>query len=59
MNGIKNNTDENMIECSICLKEIPESAAKIGEAQDYLQHFCGIDCYQKWQKKHQDTKDKD
>lgn len=50
-----------MIECAICLKEIPESEAKIFEAQDYLQHFCGIDCYKKWQdqQKHQNASDED
>ena len=53
MNAIKHSNDESMIECSICLKEVPESEAKIAEAQDYIRHFCGIDCYKKWQ----DTKD--
>jgi len=54
MNDNKDVNDETMIECSICLKEIPESEAKIAEAQDYIQHFCGINCYKKWQDQQQD-----
>ena len=51
MNVINDMTDETLIECSICLNEIPESEAKSPEAQDYIQHFCGIDCYKEWQDK--------
>ncbi|MBL1276194.1 MAG: DUF3330 domain-containing protein [Ectothiorhodospiraceae bacterium] len=36
------------IACSICLAEIPESVAVSSEADDYTQHFCGIDCYTIW-----------
>lgn len=43
------NTD--LVKCEICLKEVPKSEAKISEAQDYVMHFCGLDCYDKWQKK--------
>ena len=41
--------DDEMIACSICLQEIPKSEAKIAEAEDYIQHFCGLECYSKWQ----------
>ena len=41
--------DDEMIECSVCLKEVPKSEAKIAEAQDYVQYFCGLECYTKWQ----------
>ncbi len=36
------------ISCSVCLTEIPESVAVSSEADEYTQHFCGIDCYTKW-----------
>ena len=39
------------VKCEVCLKEVPKSAAKIAEAQDYVMHFCGLDCYEKWEKK--------
>jgi hypothetical protein len=36
------------VACSVCLKEIPESVAMSSEADEYTQHFCGIECYNKW-----------
>lgn len=47
----KDMINTQLIDCSICLKEIPESEAKIFEAQDYLQYYCGLECYQQWQEK--------
>lgn len=44
-------TDTVLIKCEICLKEVPKSEAKISEAQDYVMHFCGLDCYDEWHKK--------
>lgn len=40
--------DLELIACDICLKEVPLSEATVPEATDYVVHFCGIDCYQKW-----------
>ena len=37
------------VACEICLKEIPKSEAKTGEAGDYVLYFYGLDCYEKWQ----------
>ncbi|CAG0930194.1 MAG: hypothetical protein EFKGCFLK_01173 [Rhodocyclaceae bacterium] len=34
------------LECEMCLKEIPASAAFTPEGSEYVGHFCGIDCYQ-------------
>ena len=36
------------VSCKVCLAEIPESVAKSSEADEYTQHFCGIECYNKW-----------
>ena len=36
--------------CQICLEEIPESVSKSQEADEYAQHFCGIECYSLWKK---------
>lgn len=41
-------TEPENVSCSICLKEIPESVAMSSEADEYTQHFCGTECYQKW-----------
>lgn len=37
-----------LVACDICLKEVPISEATVPEATDYVVHFCGIECYQKW-----------
>lgn len=47
--------ETDKVACEVCLKEIPRSEAKTEEAMDYVVHFCGLDCYQKW---HQEESDK-
>jgi len=38
------------VQCGACRKEVPRSEALVPEAQDYLFHFCGKECYEKWKK---------
>lgn len=40
-----------LCECETCCKQIPLSAALTPEGADYVRHFCGVDCYEKWLKK--------
>jgi len=40
--------DHELIECSTCLQEVPLSEANNAEAVDYVAHFCGLECYDKW-----------
>jgi len=49
MNDTHKPEDEH-VKCDVCMKEIPASEAKNAEASDYVAHFCGLDCYDKWQK---------
>ncbi|MFZ2161130.1 MAG: DUF3330 domain-containing protein [Sideroxyarcus sp.] len=44
------NMDEQ-VPCDVCHKEIPLSEAKRFEAQDYVAHFCGLECYSTWKKR--------
>lgn len=37
-----------IIQCEICMKEIPASEASSAEAQDYVRHFCGLECFDRW-----------
>ena len=39
-----------VLTCAVCLKEIPADAIRVTDAQDYVQHFCGLDCLDAWQK---------
>lgn len=50
-------TEPETIECKVCLKEVPKSEAKISEVEDYVQHFCGLECYKKWQDQQPSDKD--
>jgi hypothetical protein len=45
--------DRELVACEVCLKEIPMSEASNCEASDYVIHFCGLECYERWRK--QDT----
>lgn len=38
------------VTCKMCMKEIPISEAIVPEATDYVAHFCGVKCYDKWRK---------
>jgi len=42
------NSDDKLVECEICMKEIPRSEAKMEEASNYVAYFCGLDCFDKW-----------
>jgi hypothetical protein len=46
-------TNPIYITCEVCLAEIPVSVSMSSEADDYAQHFCGIECYNIWR----DTED--
>ena len=36
--------------CAVCLKEVPPDAINVTDAQDYVHHFCGLNCLEAWQK---------
>lgn len=42
------------VPCEVCLKEIPRAEAVNAEAEDYVMHFCGLDCYRAWAAKPED-----
>jgi len=41
------------VPCEVCLKEIPRSEAQVSEARDYVAYFCGLECYELWNKQAQ------
>ena len=45
-----------LVKCEVCLKEVPKSAAKNAEAQDYVAYFCGLDCYETWEEEQRKEK---
>lgn len=40
----------SVVSCAVCLKEVPADAIRLADAQDYVLHFCGLDCLEAWQK---------
>jgi hypothetical protein len=36
------------VACSVCRQQVPMSEAMNAEASDYVAHFCGLDCFQRW-----------
>ncbi len=43
------------VACAVCMKEISFSEAIVPEAKDYVAHFCGPDCYEKWRQQEDRT----
>jgi hypothetical protein len=41
------------VSCDLCMKEVPIDEANSFEAVDYVIHFCGLECFEKWKKKKQ------
>ncbi|MDH5325033.1 MAG: DUF3330 domain-containing protein [Gammaproteobacteria bacterium] len=42
--------EPDLVACEICLEEIPVSASIHQEADEYVQHYCGIECYSQWKR---------
>lgn len=40
--------DVELIDCEVCMKELPKSEALVPEATDYVVYFCGLDCLERW-----------
>ncbi len=43
------NVIEPTTSCCVCCKEIPLDAAFTPEGTKYVEHFCGLDCYERFQ----------
>ena len=45
-----------VVSCAVCLAEVPKDLASSSDSQDYVQHFCGLECLAQWQKRSQGNK---
>jgi len=55
MNDVdKASNNMQLIECEVCLTEIPKSGALSEETSDYVMYFCGLECYDKWREQDDD-----
>ena len=57
MSEHSDNNEPELVSCKVCLKEVPKSEANSAEAQEYVMYFCGVDCYDQWQKGEDSDKD--
>ncbi len=46
---LREHPGQETIECKVCLKEVPASAAQNAECEDYVFYFCGSECFDKWE----------
>ena len=51
--------ESEKVACAVCLKEIPISEEKSGQAVDYVIHYCSLECYDTWQKQSEKTNQKE
>jgi len=42
--------NEEKIACHVCKATIPKSAAVHAEGEEYVLHFCNLDCLDYWKK---------
>lgn len=48
--------EPEQVSCEVCFKEIPISEASSVKATDYIMYYCGLDCYEKWNKQEEESK---
>ncbi|MEW5755082.1 MAG: DUF3330 domain-containing protein [Pseudomonadota bacterium] len=46
------------IACDVCMKEIPKDLATSEEGVEYVYHFCGQECFDKWHRQKQGDNNK-
>lgn len=42
-------TSAEVVKCEICCRELARSEAQSVEAQTYVAHVCGPECYDEWE----------
>lgn len=42
--------NDGLLNCTTCINEIPHSEAFSPEAVDYVLYYCGIECYELWER---------
>jgi hypothetical protein len=50
--------EEEKISCHVCKKIIPKAAAVHAEGEEYVLHFCNIECLNYWKKEQKKKEEK-
>lgn len=48
--------NEEKISCHVCKTMIPKAAAVNAEGEEYVLHFCNVDCLDYWKKEKKEEK---
>ena len=43
--------EPDLIDCEVCLTQIPADSSANMESEEYVYHFCGIHCYEEWKRR--------
>jgi hypothetical protein len=54
--GFTMSENEEKIACHVCKKMIPKATAVHAEGEEYVLHFCNVDCMDYWKKEKKDEK---
>jgi hypothetical protein len=46
----ENLDDGESVSCKVCMKEVPRTEARSAEGRDYVWYFCGLDCFEAWER---------
>jgi hypothetical protein len=49
---------DEKISCHVCKTMIPKAAALHAEGEEYVMHFCNLDCMDYWKKEEKEKKAK-
>ena len=41
-------SEPDLIQCEVCLNDIPGSVGVTVEGADYVHHYCGLECLARW-----------
>lgn len=55
---LRHGNGQASVACATCRKDVPASAARTFEGEDYVVYFCGIDCYDRWRQRRNDSPDR-
>jgi len=48
MNKALHPQEPELLDCEVCLTQIPADSGVNIESEDYVYHFYGVRCYEKW-----------
>jgi len=49
--------EPDLLSCEVCLTQIPADTALNAECDEYVLHFCGIECYRQWRQQSESSEE--